>query len=89
MNNDVAKNRSKSSMFQILLLHNDVNQDVSVQETEKVNFYIVKEHLHNGGSVFITSKDNQKIKYSTKAQNNYAKARKNIGFLFRQYVRSS
>ena len=48
-------------MFQVLLLDNDANQDVEVQEAEQVDFCQVKEHLQNGGSVFITSKEAQKI----------------------------
>jgi hypothetical protein len=50
----------------------------------------VKEHLKNGGSVFITSKDSQKIAYpKAKAQLNYNKSRRNYGVLFQQHIRSS
>ncbi len=82
--------KTKPSMFQVLLLDNDKSQDVEVQEAEQVDFGQVKAHLKNGGSVFITSKDTQKITYpNTKAQLNYNRSRKNIGFLFRQHLRSS
>lgn len=75
-------------MFQVLLLDNDFNDDVSVTESPEVNFGQVKEHLRNGGSVFITSKETQKIMYHrTKAQQNFCKSRQNAGLLFRQYLR--
>ena len=50
----------KPSIFQVLLLNNK-SQDVEVQESEQVDFSQVKQHLKNGGSVFITSKNTQKI----------------------------
>jgi hypothetical protein len=75
-------------MFQVLLLENNENQDVSVHEAEQVDFCRVKEHLQNGGSVFITSNEGQKInRRSTKAQLNYVRARRNVGFIFRQQLR--
>jgi hypothetical protein len=81
--------KSKPSVFQVLLLDNGDSQDVEVQESKQVNFYHVKEHLKNGGSVFITSKGSQKLKYHrTKAQLNYSKSRRTCGFLFRQGVRN-
>ena len=49
--------KTKSPVFQVLLLDNDASDDVEVQEAAEVNFFKVKEHLKNGGSVFITSKD--------------------------------
>jgi hypothetical protein len=74
----------------VLLLDNDETQDVEVQESKQVDFFQVKEHLKNGGSVFITSKSAQKLVYpKTKAQLNYNKSRKTYGFLFRQHMRSS
>ncbi len=80
---------TKPSTFQVLLLDNDESQDVEVRETEQVDFCQVKEHLKNGGSVFITSKGSQKMRYpKTKAQANYARSRKTLGFLFRQQMRS-
>jgi hypothetical protein len=82
--------KSKPSIFQVLLLDNDETQDVEVQESKQVDFFQVKEHLKNGGSVFITSKSAQKLVYpKTKAQLNYNKSRKTYGFLFRQHMRSS
>ena len=48
-------------MFQVLLLNNDASQEVEVQEGKHVDFLKVQEHLAHGGSVFITSKNSQKI----------------------------
>ena len=80
----------KVPLFQVLLLHNGKSEDVEVQEAQEVNFFQVKEHLKNGGSVFITSKDSQKIACpKSKAQVNYNKSRRNYGFLFRQQMRTS
>ena len=39
------------------------SEDVEVQEAKQVDFFQVKEHLKNGGSVFITSKESQKLSY--------------------------
>jgi hypothetical protein len=82
--------RSKGSIFQVLLLDNDENLAVEVREGKQVDFCQVKEHLKNGGSVFITSKDSQKINFPiNKSQLNYNKSRENYGFLFRRQLRSS
>ena len=48
-------------IFQVLLLDNDDSQDVEVQEAGHVDFARVENHLAHGGSVFITSKNPQKI----------------------------
>ena len=77
--------RTKPPTFQVLLINNNATEDVEVQEAEHVDFYQVKEHLNNGGSVFITSKNAQKISYpKDKAQLNYARSRKTLGFIIRQ-----
>lgn len=76
-------------LYQVLLLDNNADQDVSVHEAAQVDFCIVKEHLQNGGSVFITSNDSQKITpQKSKAQTSYVKAHRNMGFIFRQRLRS-
>jgi hypothetical protein len=78
----------RSSLFQVLLLDNTDSQNVEVQETEQVDFYTVKQHLRNGGSVFITSKDKQKIAYrKTHPQTNYNQSRKTLGTLFQQQTK--
>ena len=84
------RKRTKPAVFQVLLLDNDASDDVEVQESKQVDFCQVKEHLKNGGSVFITCKETQKIQIpKAKAQLNYVRSRRNIGFIFRQRVRSS
>ena len=83
------KKRIKPSVFQVLLLDRDDSANVEVQEAKEVDFFQVKEHLKNGGSVFITSKGSEKLSYpKTKAQQNYSRSRRTCGFLFRQHLRS-
>ena len=90
MKNLLSNKKTTPSIFQVLLLHNDDSDDVEVQEANQVDFMQVKEHLRNGGSVFITSKGSQKTLYpKAKAQLNYSKSRKTYGFLFQQRLRSS
>jgi hypothetical protein len=45
----------------VLLLDNSKSQDVEVQETDRIDFMQVEDHLRHGGSIFITSKRSQKI----------------------------
>ena len=83
------KKRTRPPVFQVLLLDNEESDDVEVQEAKQVDFFQVKEHLKNGGSVFITSKGSQKLAYpKAKAQQNYSRSRRTYGFLFRQHMRS-
>jgi hypothetical protein len=90
LKNSLVNKKAKTSVFQVLLLDNDENQDVEVQESGQVDFLQVKEHLKNGGSVFITSRGSQKMRHPrTKAQQNYGRSRKNCGALFRRQLRSS
>jgi hypothetical protein len=56
----IEEKKQKCRMFQVLLLNNDACQ-VEVQEGNNVDFLKVQEHLAHGGSVFITSKNSQKI----------------------------
>jgi hypothetical protein len=51
----------KPRTFQVLLLDKDESEDVEVQEAEWIDFQRVEKHLVAGGSVFITSKNAQKI----------------------------
>ena len=53
-------NKEKPLVFQVLLLNNNGSQ-VEVQEADHVDFVIVQRHLKSGGSVFITSKNEQKL----------------------------
>lgn len=81
--------KPKSSLFQVLLIDNGESEDVEVQEGKDINFSQVKEHLKNGGSVFITSMASQKIEYPCKrSQQNYNRSRRMLGLLFRQRLRN-
>jgi hypothetical protein len=52
--------KEKARVFQVLLLNENGSQ-VEVQEAEQVDFVRVQRHLKHGGSVFITSKNAQKL----------------------------
>jgi len=86
----LATNRKdKPSLYQVLFLDNGESQDVEVQEAEQVDFCVVKKHLRNGGSVFITSRPEQKVDVSnSKAQENYSRSRKTLGFLLHKRLKS-
>ncbi len=89
MTNAARSKTTKPSQFQILLLDNDESQDVEVTEAEDVDFGQVKQHLRNGGSVFITSRASQKIRTpKISVQTSYSRSRKNLGLLFHQRLRS-
>ena len=65
-------------------------EDVEVQEATQVNFLQVKEHLRNGGSVFITSKDHKKqFIQKPKLSRTTTNQEEIYGVLFRQHLRSS
>ncbi len=78
--------KCRKPLFQVLLLDNDTSLNVQVQEAPNVNYSTVKEHLKNGGSVFITSKKQQKPLPSKtgKAQQNYTATRRNYGALMQE-----
>ncbi len=82
----MSEEKTEEPLFQVLLLDNDATLDVTVQEAQQVDFSSVKEHLKNGGSVFITSKKQQKIAVPNagKAQQNYAAARRSYGALIQK-----
>ncbi|MGD6935132.1 MAG: hypothetical protein ACQCN5_13100 [Candidatus Bathyarchaeia archaeon] len=73
--------KCKETLFQVLLLDNDADLNVQVQEAPWVDYSTVKEHLKNGGSVFITSKKQQKIltPKTGKAQQRYSLSRRKYG----------
>jgi hypothetical protein len=56
---DIEKVRPRK--FQVLFLRNDANQDVEVHEVKQVDFLTIQERLEQGESVFITSKNSQKV----------------------------
>ena len=72
-------------MFQVLLLDNGDSDKVEVQEAKQINYEAVEEHLAHGGSVFITSKNSQKIalpKDEEKKHRNKKKTGKVTAFYF-------
>lgn len=91
LSNPDRKNKllTNATKYQVLLLDNNADMDVSVHEADQVDFSAVKMHLQNGGSVFITSTDAQKIQpQKSRSQNSYIRAYRNMGFVFRQRMRS-
>jgi hypothetical protein len=52
----------KPQTFQVVFLRNDCSQEVEVHEAEQVDFLKIQDHLERGESVFITSKNSQKLK---------------------------
>jgi uncharacterized membrane protein len=78
--------KSKEPFFQVLLLDNNESLNVQVQEAQKVDYSTVKQHLKNGGSVFITSKNQQKLLplKASKAQQNYNRSQRNYGTLIQK-----
>ena len=88
MKDSVANKKAKTPLFQVLLLENDTSDDVEIQEADQVDFFQVKQHLKNGGSVFITSKTSQKqLLPRSRAQQNYSQARRTYGAVFKQGLR--
>jgi hypothetical protein len=73
--------KCKEPLFQVLLLDNDASLNVQVHEAPMVDYSTVKNHLKNGGSVFITSKKQQKLSppKAGKAQQNYTVSRRRYG----------
>jgi hypothetical protein len=60
LKNFVEVEKEKALVFQVLFLDNDGSK-VEVQEEPHVDFLRVQAHLKNGGSVFITSRDSEKL----------------------------
>jgi len=56
-----STNACLSLRYQVLFLSNGKSQDVKVQETDRIDFMQVENHLRQGGSIFITSKGSQKL----------------------------
>lgn len=49
-------------LYQLLFLKNDEDQNVEVEEVERIDFRKIKKRLIQGDSVFITPKTKQKLK---------------------------
>jgi len=60
LKNMVEVRKEEKLVFQVLFLDNDGSQ-VEVQEAGEVDFLSVQRHLDRGQSVFITSKNAQKL----------------------------
>jgi len=60
--------KKKQRVFQVLLLNNDQSQEVEVEESEEIDFSKVQEYLKQGGSVFITSRNSQKLSLPEKSK---------------------
>ena len=90
MKNPLNTKKNSEPLFQVLLLNNNKSNEVTVHEAKKVDYFAVKEHLNNGGSVFITSKNSQKISaQKNKPHTNYANSKRNYGLLLRANLRNS
>ncbi len=85
----LSNKKTKTALYQVMLLDNNEPEAVEIQEAEQINFCQVKKHLKSGGSVFITSRASQKIHPpQTRAQTNYNRSRKTLGLLIHQRFRS-
>jgi hypothetical protein len=69
--------RQKQRVFQSLFLSNGRRQEVMVLEGEYIDFGEVQKHLDNGGSVFITSKNSQKVRFDDQVERKSRKPKKN------------
>lgn len=65
--------REKLRVFQVLLLHNDASEEVEILEAEEVDFPRIQDHLKEGGSVFVTSKNSQKLPMPTEQEARHQK----------------
>ncbi|MCW4054328.1 MAG: hypothetical protein NWE84_05340 [Candidatus Bathyarchaeota archaeon] len=52
-------------------MQNDASLEVELEESKKVDFLRVQNHLNQGGSVFITSKNSQKLDWPKKKERIY------------------
>ena len=58
--------RIGTRLFQILFLRNDKYLSVYIDESEEVDLTDIKTHLERGESVFITSREEQKLEIHRK-----------------------
>ena len=61
LSNLLDTKKAKIRNYEVLFLRNDKEQDVEVHEVKQVDFLTIKERLEQGESVFITSKNSQKV----------------------------
>jgi hypothetical protein len=76
LNEPCQLKRQKERLFQSLFLSNDKSQEVKVIEDEQIDFGKVQKHLDNGGSVFITSKNSQKLQLVTSVRSKSRKLKR-------------
>jgi hypothetical protein len=69
--------RQKQRLFQSVFLSNDRSQEVMIIEDENIDFEEGQKHLDNGGSVFITSKNSQKVRFDDQVERKSRKPKKN------------
>jgi hypothetical protein len=83
-------NKNKQPVFQVLLIDNDETEDVQVEEAQKVNYFKVKEHLKQGGSVFITTNNKQKLieQKTAKTKQSYVKAQRTYGRIMKAHLKT-
>jgi hypothetical protein len=85
MINEIFAKDEKSRVFQVMLL-NDNDSEVEVQEAEQIDFLRIQEHLRKGESVFITSKNPEKINiFENKKKANRNKM-KTVNFFYFDHV---
>lgn len=53
--------KSDARLFQVFFLKNDRRQSVCIDEVKEVDLSEIKKHLERGESVFITSREEQKL----------------------------
>lgn len=58
---NVIKVNEEKPLFQLFFLKDDEDQSVVVEEVEEIDFAMVKRHVEQGESVFITCKHKQKL----------------------------
>jgi len=58
--------KSNMRLFQVLFIKNDGYQSVYIDEVEEVDLKEIKKHLEKGESIFITSREEQKLEIHRK-----------------------
>ena len=59
---DTCRIQEKKPLFQVIFLKNDIDQSVWIDEVDEINFSEIREHLKPGESIFITSKQSNKLR---------------------------
>ena len=48
-------------LYKVIFLKDDIYQSVRIEEVDDINFSEIRKHLERGESIFITSKQNNKL----------------------------